>query len=80
MLELKQEAQDEANVDEKLLQTIKFPKNLKSLNENLPKSKYDVDSPNRVRFKTAKIIKGCHENKETSKKILPSPSLKLVTS
>ena len=32
MLELKNEAEDEIFADEKLLETIKFPKNLKALN------------------------------------------------
>ena len=53
---------------------------MKSLNENLPKAKYDAESPQTLKFKTAKIIKGCVENKEASKKILPTPSLKLITS
>lgn len=66
--------------EEQLLQTIKFPKNLKNLNENLPKSKYDEDNPTKLKFKTAKIIKLCNENKEQSKKLISTPSLKLITS
>ena len=34
-------------------------KNLKTLNENLPKAKYDADNSQALKFKTAKIIKGC---------------------
>ena len=43
-----------------LLQTINFPKNLKNLNENLPKSKYDLGAPIELIFKTAKIIRTAH--------------------
>lgn len=76
---MKEEAFEEAGQEEKLLQTIKFPKNLKNLNENLPKAKYDEDSAGH-RFKTAKVLKTYNENKEASRKLLPTPSLKLITS
>ena len=57
--------------------TIQFPKNVKFLNEKLPKPKYECEEPNTV--KTLKIIKNC-ERKESVKKLLPIPSLQTIKS
>ena len=51
MLEMKHEFEDQENDDERLLKTIKFPKNLNCLNEQLPKPKYDLN-----KSKSTKII------------------------
>ena len=40
MMDLKTSFETEEQIDEKLLKTIKFPNNLKNLNENLPRPKY----------------------------------------
>lgn len=79
MLDMKKELDDEIFDNEELLQTIKFPPNLKFLNEKLPKPQYGVESPG-MKCKTAKIIKIDGELKENSKKTIPIPSLRLVTS
>lgn len=60
-----------------MLQTIKFQMNLKGLNENLPRPKYESKS------KTSKFIES--ENSSDIKQIkstmkLPPPSLKQITS
>lgn len=56
MLEMKKEVDLEMIENEELLKTIKFPPNLKQLNEKLPKPQYGIDSP-AMKCKTAKIIK-----------------------
>lgn len=78
MLRMKTEILEEGDEEKKLMGTINFPKNLKNLNENLPKPKYDEEGS--IKFKTAKIIKTSNENKESSKRFIPIPSLKLITS
>ena len=40
MMDMRSYYENEDKMDEKLLKTIKFPTNLKNLNENLPKPKY----------------------------------------
>ena len=74
----KEHDQDEFD-NEELLQTIKFPTNLKQLNEQLPKAQYGIESP-AIKCKTAKIIKTFGDVKENSKKLISAPSLKLITS
>lgn len=65
--------------NEELLKTIKFPPNLKQLNDKLPKPQYDFESPV-PKSKTAKVIKLESEAKENSRKLIPIPSLKLIVS
>lgn len=59
-----------------MLKTIKFPTNLKNLNENLPKPKYEA------KCKTSKVIPEVDETPKASKSTvrLPLPSLKQITS
>jgi hypothetical protein len=59
-----------------LLKTIKFPNNLKNLNENLPRPKYES------RCKTSKLLPDPHDEVKYTKSTvkLPLPSLKLITS
>lgn len=63
-------------LDENLLKTIKFPQNIKTLNDNLPRPKYES------KCKTSKMIPvetvQIKTIKSTAK--LPLPSLKIVTS
>ena len=59
-----------------MLRTIKFPTNIKYLNENLPKPKYDA------KCKTSKTIPENVPEVKTAKSTvkLPLPSLKVITS
>lgn len=81
MLDLKEdfEAGTEDFLDERLLQTIKFPQNIKTLNENLPKPKYEA------RCKTTKQLPESSPGASEVKSIkssakLPAPSLRQITS
>ena len=61
---------------EKMLNTIKFPTNLKNLNQNLPKPKYES------KCKTSKMLPEIEETPKTCKSTvkLPLPSIKKITS
>ena len=48
--QLKEAVDKEEDIDQKMLKTIKFPPNLKNLNENLPKPKYES------KCKTSKVL------------------------
>ena len=50
MMDMKSNFENDDKIDEKLLKTIKFPTNLKNLNENLPKAKYES------KCKTSKML------------------------
>ena len=62
-------------MDERMLKTIKFPTNLKQLNEKLPGPKYETKA------KTSKVILENSDIKPVKSSLkLPPPSLKLITS
>lgn len=73
MMELRERELEINEEDERLLKTIKFPTNLKNLNENLPRPKYEKTN------KTAKFISDIKEPAITSKKNI-IPSLRSVMS
>lgn len=50
MMDMKSNYETGDQMDDPLLKTIKFPPNLKNLNQNLPKPKYES------KCKTAKVI------------------------
>lgn len=76
-MDLKSDGGSEEVVDYQLLETIKFPLNMKGLNDKLPKAKYESSC------KTLKLIPEVHSPEiktvKTSTK-LPLPSLKNITS
>ena len=63
-------------MDDRLLKTIKFPQNMRFLNDNLPKPKYES------KCKTSKLLPEPQlEIKMVKSTVrLPPPSLKLITS
>ncbi len=50
MLDMKEFYEHPEKLDENLLKTIKFPQNIKTLNDNLPRPKYES------KCKTSKMI------------------------
>ena len=71
MLEMKHEVEDQDQENDKMLKTIKFPKNLGSLNDQLPKPKYDLN-----KSKSTKIIQ-LPEESPTSSKLICQTSKKI---
>lgn len=76
MLDMKDDFEHPEKLDENLLKTIKFPQNIKTLNENLPRAKYESKS------KTSKMIPAEAVEIKTIKSSakLPLPSLRIVIS
>jgi len=76
MMDMKSNYETDEQGDDAMLKTIKFPPNLKNLNQHLPKAKYES------KCKTAKLIPEPDENIKVSKSTvkLPLPSLKQITS